>query len=141
MSARSSRRPSYPSWCRWGSAGAWRSSSPARRAWSGWSPGSDLSPSARQPRVSAAELAYIESDPADPAEKIGWFSLLGYRETWAYALGKFLIDPIWWLFLFWTPDFLAKTYHLDLKSFGPPLIVIYLISDLGSVPAAGRHRR
>ncbi|MES1971172.1 MAG: MFS transporter [Pseudomonadota bacterium] len=86
-----------------------------------------------QPRVSAAELAYIESDPADPAEKIGWLRLLRYRETWAYALGKFLIDPIWWLFLFWTPDFLAKTYHLDLKSFGPPLIVIYLISDLGSI--------
>ena len=86
-----------------------------------------------QPRVSAEELAYIESDPADPAEKIGWLRLLGYRETWAYALGKFLIDPIWWLFLFWTPDFLSKTYHLDLKSFGPPLIVIYLISDLGSV--------
>ncbi|HEX7851523.1 MAG TPA: MFS transporter [Sphingomonas sp.] len=86
-----------------------------------------------QPRVSAAELAYIESDPADPAEKIGWVRLLGYRETWAYALGKFLIDPIWWLFLFWTPDFLAKTYHLDLKSFGPPLVVIYLISDFGSV--------
>jgi ACS family hexuronate transporter-like MFS transporter len=86
-----------------------------------------------QPRVSAAELAYIESDPADPPEKIGWGRLLGYRETWAYALGKFLIDPIWWLFLFWTPDFLSKTYHLDLKSFGPPLIVIYLISDLGSV--------
>lgn len=86
-----------------------------------------------QPRVSAAELAYIESDPADPAEKIGWLSLLGYRETWAYALGKFLIDPIWWLFLFWTPDFLSKTYHLDLKSFGPPLIVIYLISDIGSI--------
>ena len=86
-----------------------------------------------QPRVSPAELAYIESDPADPAEKIGWTRLLGYRETWAYALGKFLIDPIWWLFLFWTPDFLAKTYHLDLVSFGPPLVAIYLISDLGSV--------
>ena len=86
-----------------------------------------------QPRLSAEELAYIESDPADPPEKIGWGRLLGYRETWAYALGKFLIDPIWWLFLFWTPDFLSKTYHLDLKSFGPPLIVIYLISDIGSV--------
>jgi ACS family hexuronate transporter-like MFS transporter len=84
-------------------------------------------------RVSAAELEYIESDPADPAERIGWLRLLGYRETWAYALGKFLIDPIWWLFLFWTPDFLAKTYHLDLLSFGPPLVVIYLISDLGSI--------
>jgi ACS family hexuronate transporter-like MFS transporter len=83
--------------------------------------------------LSAAERAYIESDAPDPAEKIGWLRLLGYRETWAYALGKFLIDPIWWLFLFWTPDFLAKTYHLDLKSFGPPLIVIYLISDIGSI--------
>ncbi len=91
----------------------------------------------RRPRestkVSAEELAFIESDPADPAEKIGWLKLLGYRETWAFALGKFLIDPIWWLFLFWTPDFLAKTYDLDLKSFGPPLVAIYLISDIGSV--------
>jgi len=83
--------------------------------------------------LSAAERAYIESDAPHVAEKIGWLRLLGYRETWAYALGKFLIDPVWWLFLFWTPDFLAKTYHLDLKSFGPPLIVIYLISDIGSV--------
>jgi ACS family hexuronate transporter-like MFS transporter len=91
----------------------------------------------RRPResdkVSAAELAYIESDAPDPVEKIGWLKLLSYRETWAYAMGKFLIDPIWWLFLFWTPDFLAKSYDLDLKSFGPPLIVIYLISDFGSV--------
>jgi len=86
-----------------------------------------------QPRVSAEELAWIESDPADPVRPIPWKRLVGYRETWAYALGKFLIDPIWWLFLFWTPDFLGKTYNLDLKSFGPPLIVIYLISDLGSV--------
>ncbi|MDX5983405.1 MFS transporter [Sphingomonas echinoides] len=86
-----------------------------------------------QPRLSAAELAHIESDPADPAQKIAWARLLGYRETWAYALGKFLIDPIWWLFLFWTPDFLSKAYHLDLKSFGPPLVVIYLISDFGSI--------
>jgi ACS family hexuronate transporter-like MFS transporter len=88
---------------------------------------------AEQPLLSAAERAFIESDPADKAERIGWLKLIFYRETWAYALGKFLIDPIWWLFLFWTPDFLAKTYHLDLKSFGPPLVVIYLISDLGSI--------
>ena len=86
-----------------------------------------------QRRVSAAELAYIESDPADTSAPIKWTRLLGYRETWVYALGKFLIDPIWWLFLFWTPDFLAKTYHLDLKTFGPPLVVIYLISDFGSI--------
>lgn len=85
------------------------------------------------PRLSHGELAHIESDPADPVERIGWLRLIRLRETWAYALGKFLIDPIWWLFLFWTPDFLAKTYHLDLVSFGPPLVAIYLISDLGSV--------
>ncbi|WP_307089862.1 MFS transporter [Sphingomonas faeni] len=84
-------------------------------------------------KVSAAELAYIESDPADAGPQIGWLKLLSYRETWAYALGRFLIDPIWWLFLFWTPDFLGKTYHLDLKNFGPPLVAIYLISDIGSV--------
>jgi len=91
----------------------------------------------RRPReakkLSATELAYIEQDPADPVEKIGWAKLLTKRETWAFALGKFLIDPIWWMFLFWLPDFLGKTYHLDLKTFGPPLIAIYLMSDVGSV--------
>jgi ACS family hexuronate transporter-like MFS transporter len=85
------------------------------------------------PRVSAAELAYIESDPADPVASIPWTRLLAKRETWAYAVGKFLIDPIWWMFLFWLPDFLGKRYGLDLKSFGPPLVVIYLLSDVGSV--------
>ena len=62
-----------------------------------------------------------------------WWALLRLRETWAYASARFLIDPIWWFYLFWLPDFLNKTYHLDLSSFGPPLIAIYLISDVGSV--------
>lgn len=91
----------------------------------------------RRPReakgLSAAELAHIEQDPADPVEKIAWTKLLTKRETWAYSLGKFLIDPIWWMFLFWLPDFLGKRYGLDLKTFGPPLIAIYLLSDVGSV--------
>jgi ACS family hexuronate transporter-like MFS transporter len=91
----------------------------------------------RRPRevknLSAAELAHIEQDPADPAEKIAWTKLLTKRETWAYSIGKFLIDPIWWMFLFWLPDFLGKRYGLDLKTFGPPLIAIYLLSDVGSV--------
>ncbi len=91
----------------------------------------------RRPRehkkVSAAELAHIEQDPADPVEKVAWSKLLTKRETWAYALGKFLIDPIWWMFLFWLPDFLGKRYGLDLKTFGPPLVAIYLLSDVGSV--------
>ncbi|QDK33717.1 MFS transporter [Sphingomonas sp. IC081] len=84
-------------------------------------------------RVSAAELAWIQQDPADPVEKIGWMRLLTVRETWAYALGKFLIDPIWWFFLFWLPGYLFERYDLDLKTFGLPLAAIYLISDLGSV--------
>lgn len=85
------------------------------------------------PRVSAAELAHIESDAADPVETVPWTKLLRYRETWAYAAGKFLIDPIWWMFLFWLPDFLAKRHGLDLKTFGLPVVAIYLMSDVGSV--------
>ncbi|WP_309089851.1 MFS transporter [Phenylobacterium sp.] len=85
------------------------------------------------PKVSAGELAYIEQDPPDTVEKVAWTKLLGYRETWAYAIGKFLIDPVWWMFLFWLPDFLGKRYGLDLKTFGPPLVAIYLLSDVGSV--------
>ena len=83
--------------------------------------------------LSAAELAHIEQDPADPVEKIAWTKLLTKRETWAFALGKFLIDPIWWMFLFWLPDFLGKRYGMDLKTFGPPIVAIYLLSDVGSV--------
>ncbi len=55
------------------------------------------------------------------------------KETWAYAFGKFMIDPIWWMFLFWLPDFFSTRYHLDLKTFGPPLVVVYLLSDAGSI--------
>ena len=88
----------------------------------------------RQTRgLSAAELAHIESDPPDPVETVPWTRLLRVKETWAYAAGKFLIDPIWWMFLFWLPDFLQKRHGLDLKTFGPPIVVIYLVSDVGSV--------
>ncbi len=85
------------------------------------------------PRVSPAELAHIRSDPAEGTERVPWLRLLRYRQTWAFAVGKFMTDPIWWFFLFWLPDFFAKTYDLDLISFGPPLIAVYLIADVGSV--------
>lgn len=88
---------------------------------------------AEHPRVSAAELAWIQQDPPDRVETIGWGKLIFVRETWAYALGKFLIDPIWWFFLFWLPGYLFDRYNLDLKTFGLPLAAIYLISDFGSV--------
>ncbi|WP_129792625.1 MFS transporter [Sphingosinicella sp. CPCC 101087] len=91
----------------------------------------------RRPRekksLSASELAWIESDPPDSPGKVPWLSLLRHRQTWAYAVGKFMIDPIWWFFLFWLPDFFAREHGLNLMTFGPPLVAIYIISDLGSV--------
>ena len=85
------------------------------------------------PRLSAEELAYIQSDPAEPTTKVPWGKLIRYRQTWAFALGKFLTDPIWWIYLFWVPDFLQRQHGLDLKSFGLPIAVIYIIADVGSV--------
>jgi MFS transporter, ACS family, hexuronate transporter len=85
------------------------------------------------PRVSPAELAHIRSDPPDPPAHIPWAKLLGYRQTWAFALGKFLTDPVWWLYLFWVPDFLNRNHGIDLKTIGPPLVAIYLIADVGSI--------
>jgi len=91
-------------------------------------------PAARgAPRVNAAELAIITHDPPDAVYKVDWGKLLMVRETWAYALGKLAIDPIWWIYIYWLPDFLHKRHGLDLKNFGPPLVVIYLMSDFGSV--------
>jgi ACS family hexuronate transporter-like MFS transporter len=59
--------------------------------------------------------------------------LLGYRQTWGFAIAKLLTDPIWWFFLFWLPDFFSKRYHLDLKHVGLPLIVVYTASSIGSI--------
>jgi MFS transporter, ACS family, hexuronate transporter len=88
---------------------------------------------AEHPRVSAAELAYIQSDPIESTEPVAWARLLRLRQTWAFALGKFLTDPVWWFYLFWVPKFLNKQYGLTLDKIGPPLIIIYLASDVGSV--------
>jgi ACS family hexuronate transporter-like MFS transporter len=91
----------------------------------------------RRPRekknLSAEELAYIESDPADAPGEVKWLPLLRHRQTWAYAVGKFMIDPIWWFFLFWLPSFFAQEHGLNLLTFGLPLAAIYIISDVGSV--------
>lgn len=84
-------------------------------------------------RVTPSELALIRSDPVTSVAPVRWSRLFTVRQTWAYAVPKFLTDPIWWMFLFWLPDFLSKRYGLDLKSFGPPLVVIYVLSDVGSV--------
>lgn len=87
----------------------------------------------RHPRVSAAELAWIQSDPPEPATRVPWLRLLAYRQTWAFAGGKFLTDPVWWFYLFWSAKFLSDRFGLDLKNLGLPLVVIYLLADVGSV--------
>ena len=85
------------------------------------------------PRVTPAELAHIESDPPDAPGRISWLQALKRREAWAFIVGKFMTDPVWWLFLFWLPDFFGKTYGLNLMTFGPALVAVYLLADVGSV--------
>ncbi|MGK6355824.1 MFS transporter [Sphingomonas sp. DT-207] len=87
----------------------------------------------QHPKVTEGELAWIEQDPADPVKPMPYMTVLFRRETWAYSLGKFFIDPIWWFFLFWLPGYLFERYDLNLLTFGLPLAAIYLISDFGSV--------
>ena len=90
-------------------------------------------PPESHPGLTASELAYIRTDPVETSSPIAWRQLLPHRQTWAFALGKFMTDPIWWLYLFWIPDFLNRRHGLDLKSIGLPLVLIYLIADIGSI--------
>ena len=83
--------------------------------------------------VSKAELDYIRSDPQEPAGKTKWVRLFPLRQTWAFAMGKFLTDPVWWFYLFWVPGFLQSKHGLALTGIGIPIMTIYLISDVGSV--------
>jgi ACS family hexuronate transporter-like MFS transporter len=85
------------------------------------------------PRVGAAELALIRSDPPDPVIHLPWRALIPHRQTWAFAVGKFMTDPIWWLYLFWIPDFLNRNHGINLARMGLPLVAIYLIADVGSI--------
>lgn len=75
------------------------------------------------------------SDRDEP--KLSWSQLLGYRQTWAFVFGKIFADPVWFFYLSWLPDFLTTNQQLDrkldLKNFGVPFLVIYLVSDLGSI--------
>jgi len=87
----------------------------------------------RHPRLKAPERAFICSDPVAPETHMPWLSLMGYRQTWSFAAAKFLTDPIWWMYLFWLPDFFSRNYGLSLLELGPPIIVIYVIADVGSV--------
>ena len=83
--------------------------------------------------MSAAELAYIKSEPDEPPLRVTWRELLRHRQMWAFALAKLITDPIWWLYLFWIPDFLNRNHGIDLKQVGLPLVAIYLVADVGSI--------
>jgi ACS family hexuronate transporter-like MFS transporter len=88
----------------------------------------------QQKRLSSTELDYILGDKQETSsEKIPWIRLLQYRQTWAFIVGKFFTDPIWWFYLFWLPKFLNKTYGLTLTDLGLPLITIYLMISVGSI--------
>jgi ACS family hexuronate transporter-like MFS transporter len=93
------------------------------------------------PSLSSAELAYIESEPQEAQRPVAWSKLLATRQTWAYMLGRFIIDPVWWTFLFWLPDFFSRRYGVDLKHYGPPLVAIYVMADIGSVLGGWRSSR
>lgn len=85
------------------------------------------------PRVSEEELAWIRSDPVESEDAFPWISLLKHRQTWAFFLGKGLTDPVWWFYLFWLPKFLDNNYGVTLAGLAAPLVVIYLVADVGSI--------
>jgi ACS family hexuronate transporter-like MFS transporter len=85
-------------------------------------------------RVNKGELAHIQSGEPEPAAtKVPWVTLMKYRQAWAFIIGKFLTDPIWWFYLYWLPKFLNKNYGLTLTDLGLPLIVIYMMTSIGSI--------
>lgn len=84
-------------------------------------------------RVSEAELAWIEHDPPETVAQLGWGRIARHRSTWAYASAKFLTDPVWFLMLFWLPKYFDSTFGVDLKLVLLPMIIMYLLSDVGSI--------
>jgi ACS family hexuronate transporter-like MFS transporter len=85
------------------------------------------------PKLSKTELEYITSDPMEPQIKIPWLQLLRYRQTWAFAFGAFMTHPIFSFFLFFLPKFFFSNYGIGIAKIGPILIIIYLMSDFGSI--------
>lgn len=87
----------------------------------------------KHPKLSPEELAYIQSDPPETTQGIPWKRMFPHRQTWAFAIGKFMTDPIWWVYLFWLPSFLEKNHGLNITSFGIPIAIIYIVADIGSI--------
>ena len=87
----------------------------------------------KHPGVSASEKTYIRAGSEERAVALPWSVVLPSRQTWAFATGKLITDPAWWFLLFWLPPILHDRFHLDLKTFGLPLFIIYVVADVGSV--------
>jgi ACS family hexuronate transporter-like MFS transporter len=89
----------------------------------------------QHPAVTREELAYVRSDAGNEtqAPAVSWAQAFGYRQTWGYAIAKFLTDPVWWFYLFWVPPYLFDVRGLDLKQIGWALPAIYIVSAFGSV--------
>ena len=85
------------------------------------------------PKLGKEELAYIESDPPDPDVKVPWSKIIGVKQTWAFSIGKFMTDAVWWFYLFWFPLFMFDRFNVDIKSIGLPMVVVYLLADVGSI--------
>ena len=90
-------------------------------------------PPQEHPKCGKAELAHICGDGDEAARPVKWMRLLRYRQTWAFAIGKLMTDPIWWFYLYWLPKFLDTKYGIKLANVAAPLIVIYLLADVGSI--------
>ena len=85
------------------------------------------------PRLSSAELEHIKSDLEAKPTQIPLRALLAHRQLWAVVVGRFFTDPIWYVYLFWMPDFLSRNLGLDLKGMALPLFVIYSGASIGSI--------
>ena len=85
------------------------------------------------PRLSKEELAFIQNEPEPKIGKTPWLPLFRHKQTWAFAIGKGITDPVWWVWLFWVPGFLNKKYGVDIKAMGLPLVVIYSLASVGSI--------
>lgn len=94
-------------------------------------------------RVSAEELAYIQQDVIadrkladyveETKEKVSFIDCFKYKQTWAFAFGKFMTDGVWWFFLFWTPAYLKSVYGMDSTQSALPLFVLYVITLLSII--------
>ena len=99
-------------------------------------------PIADNPKVNDAERAYIQQDDAEltPDEiepenesKLSFIECLGFKQTWAFAFGKFMTDGVWWFFLFWTPAYLKIQYNMEGTQIAWPIAILYSITVIGSV--------